>query len=106
MLKRRSLFELCVTLPVGTWSVARKQSIRSVCGHVRNLTTSYFERKETKFVGNKTAIYRRNRSSVCLLFVKLALLCVFFSFISTDHICKSKPGACIQRSTQAVAHQA
>ena len=69
MLKRRSLFERCVTLPVGTWSVARKQSIRSVGGHVRNLTTSYFERKETKFVGNKTAIYGRNRSSLCLLFV-------------------------------------
>ena len=49
------LFERCVTLLVGTWSVARKQSIRSVGGHVRNLTTSYFERKETKFVGNNTA---------------------------------------------------
>ena len=46
-----------------------------------NLTTSYFERKETQFVGNKTAIYRRNRSSVCLLFVKVALFCVFSSFI-------------------------
>ena len=45
MLKRRSLFaiERYVTLPVGTWLVARKQSIRSVGGHVRNLTTSYFE---------------------------------------------------------------
>ena len=81
MLKRPSLLECCVTLPVGTWSVARKRWIRSVDGHVRNLTTSYFERKETKFVGNKTAIYRRNRSSLCLLFVKLALLCVFSSFI-------------------------
>ena len=42
MLKGRTLFERSVTLPVGTWSVARKQSIRSVGGHVRNLTTSYF----------------------------------------------------------------
>ena len=81
MLKRRSLFERCVTLPVGTWSVARKQSIRSVGGHVHNLTTSYFERKETKFVGYKTSIYSRNRSSFWLLFVKFALLCVFSSFI-------------------------
>ena len=81
MLKRRSLFERFVTLPVDTWSVARKQSIRSDGGHVRNLTTSYFERKETKFVGNKTAIYSQNCSSLCLLFVKLALLCVFSSFI-------------------------
>ena len=81
MLKRLSLFERCVTLPVGTWSVARTQSIGSVGSHVRNRTTSYFERKETKFVGNKTAIYGRNRSSLCLLFVKLALLCVFSSFI-------------------------
>ena len=30
MLKRRSLFERCVTLPVGTWSVARKQSFASL----------------------------------------------------------------------------
>ena len=43
---------------------------------MRSLTTSYFQRKETKFVGNKTAIYRRNRSSLCLLFVELALLFV------------------------------
>ena len=47
MLKRRSLLERCVTLSVGTWSVSRKQLIRSVGGHVRNLTISYFERKET-----------------------------------------------------------
>ena len=60
-----------MTLPVGTWWVARKQSIRSVDDHVRNLTTSYFKQKETKFVGNKTAISSRNRSSLCLLFVKL-----------------------------------
>ena len=38
MLKRRSLFECYVTLPVGTWLVARKQSIRSVGGHMCNLT--------------------------------------------------------------------
>ena len=64
MAKRRSLFERNVTLSVGTWSVALKQSIPSVGGHVLNLTTSYFERKETKFVSNKTAIFRRNRSSL------------------------------------------
>ena len=40
MLKRRSLFERCVTLPVGIWSVARKQTIRSVGGHVHSLTTA------------------------------------------------------------------
>ena len=76
-----SVIERCVTLPVDTWSVARKQSFRFDGGHVHNVTTSHFKRKETKFVSNKTAIYRRNRSSVCLLFVKLALLCVFSSFI-------------------------
>ena len=107
MLKRRSLFERCVTLSVGTWSVARKhvQSIRSVDSHMRNLTTSYFEWKETKFVDNKTAIYRQNRSSLCLLFVKLALLCVFFFIYPTYHIRKSKPGACLRRkqSRQAPA---
>ena len=55
MLKRR-LFERCVTLPPGTWWVAGRQSIHRVSGHMHNLTSSYFERKETKFVGNKTAI--------------------------------------------------
>ena len=72
------------TLLVGTWSVARKQSFRFDGGHVHNVTTSHLERKETKFVSNKTAIYRRNRSSVCLLFVKLALLCAFFFFCLSD----------------------
>ena len=37
--------------------------------------------KKTKFVGNKTAIYGQNRSSLCLLFVKLACLGVISSFI-------------------------
>ena len=69
-----------MTLPVGTRSVERKQSFPCVGRHVHNLTTSYFERKETDLVRNKTAIYCRNRSSVCLFFVKLALLCVFSSF--------------------------
>ena len=48
---------------------------------MHNLTTSHFEGKETEFVGNKTAIYGRNRSSLGLLFVKLARLFVFSSFI-------------------------
>ena len=30
---------------------------------MRNLITSYFDRNKTKFFGNKTAIYRRTRSS-------------------------------------------
>ena len=59
---------------------------------MRNLTTSYFEGKETKFVSNKTAIYSRKRSSLCLLFVKIALLCLFFVY-PTMVIGKSKPGA-------------
>ena len=80
-----SVIERCVTLPVGTWSVAREQSFRFNGGHVHNVTTWHFERKETEFVSNKTAIYRRNRSSVCLLFVKLALLCVFFCLSDLSH---------------------
>ena len=42
------------------------------CGNLRTVS---------KFVGNKTAIYHRNHSSSCLLFVKLALPCVFSPFI-------------------------
>ena len=92
-----SVIERCVTLPVGTWSAACEQSFRFDGGHVHNVTTLHFERKETKtkFVSNKTAIYHRNRSSVCLLFVKLALLCVFFFVYPTHDIHKSKPGACL-----------
>ena len=75
MLKRPSLFERCVTLPVGTWWVARKQWFRCVGGHVHNLTTSYFEQKKTKFVCNNTkslfclSSLCQNRSSLCLFFV-------------------------------------
>ena len=101
MLKRRSLFERCGTLPVGTWSVVCKQSFRCVGGQVHNLTTSSFRRKEAKFVGKKTAIYRRNRSSVCLLFVKLALLCVFFFVYPTSSHTQKHAGRV--PSTQAVA---
>ena len=70
-----------MSLLVGTWSVARKQSSYSVGGRARSLTTLYFKRKQTKFVGNETVIYGWNRSSLCLLFVKLARLCVFSSLI-------------------------
>ena len=59
-----------MTFPVCTWSVARKQSIRSGGGRVDNLTTSYLKRKETKIDGHKTDNYGRNRSSLGLLFVK------------------------------------
>ena len=52
---------------------------------MHNVTTLHLERKETKFVSNKTAIYRRYRSSVCLLFVKLALLCAFFCLSGLSH---------------------
>ena len=69
MLKRRSLFERCVTLPVGTWSVARKQSFRCVGGHVHNLTTPYFERQETTTLAKKKNhprdLRREERCSTC-----------------------------------------
>ena len=38
-----SVIERCVTLPVGTWSVARKQSFRFDGGHVHHVTISHFE---------------------------------------------------------------
>ena len=77
-----NVIERCVTLPVGTWSVAREQSFRFDGGHVHNVTTSHFERKETKFVSNKTAIYRR-KSLFCLssLCQTRSSLCLFFLFI-------------------------
>ena len=40
MLKVFSLFEKCVTLLIGTWSVACKQSVRSVGGQVHNAAIS------------------------------------------------------------------
>ena len=59
--------------------------VASTCGHVHNVTTSHFVRKETKFVSNKTAIYRRNRSYVCLVCVKLALVCVLCVCTDLSH---------------------
>ena len=104
MLKRRSLFERRVTLLVGTWSVARKQSFRCVGGHVQNLTTSYFDRKETKFVGNKTAIYPSK-----LLFW-LSSLCqnspFLVSFLRLTDLSHTQEQAGSMPSTQAVAPSA
>ena len=92
MLKRRSLFGSCVTLPVGTWSVERKQSFPCVGGHMHNLTTSYFEPKETELVRNKTAIYCR-KSLFCLSFLcqTRSSLCLFFVY-PAYLIRKIKPG--------------
>ena len=56
-------------------------------------------RKETKFVGNKRAIFSGNRSSLCLLFVKLALVCVLSSF-SDRSLMQEETGS--MPSTQAV----
>ena len=73
-----SVIERCVTLPVGTWSVACKQSFRFVGGHVHTVTTSHFERKETKFVSNKTAF----TVEIALLFVfSLSNSLFFVSFL-------------------------
>ena len=60
-------------------------------------------RKETKFVGNKRAIYSGNRSPLCLLFVKhallFALLCVLSSLSDRSHM-QEETGS--MPSTQAV----
>ena len=69
---------------------------------MRNRTTLYFERKETKFVGNKTAIYSRNRSSLCLLLVFLNSL-VFVSFLRLSELSHRQEQGGSMPSTQAVA---
>ena len=97
-----SVIERCVTPPVGTytWSVARKQSFRFVGGHVRNLTTSHFEREETKFVSNKTAIYRR----IALLFVFSLSNSLFFgSFLRLSDLSHTQEQAGSMPLMQAVA---
>ena len=66
---------------------------------MRNLKTSHFERKETKFVGNKTAIYGRSLSSLFLVSVKLAHLCVFLRVADLSH--RQEQGGSMP-STQAV----
>ena len=100
-LKRLSLFERCLTLPVGTWSVPRKQSFRWVGGHVHNLTTSYFELK--KFVGNKTASFT---VEIALLFVfSLANSLFFVSFLRLSDLShtQEQAGSMLKLSTQVVA---
>ena len=46
-----SLFERCVTLPVGTWLIALDQSFRSKCGRLLRTSQSHYfvlrEKKET-----------------------------------------------------------
>ena len=56
---------------------------------------------ETKFVGNKTAIYSRNRSSLCLLFVKPARL--FVSFLRLSDLSHRQEQGGSMPSTQTVA---
>ena len=91
-----------MTLPVGTWSVARKQSIRSVGGHAHNLTTLSSSEKKLSLWATRQPF----TVEITLLYVfslSNSLFFVSFFMYPTDHICKSKPGACIRRSTQAVA---
>ena len=99
MLKMRSFFERCVTLPVGTWSVARKQSFPCFGGHVHNLTTSYMERKETRFVGNKT----ESTVEVALLFVfSSSNSLLFVSFLRLSDLSHTQEQAGSMPSTQPV----
>ena len=63
----------------GRLHVNKRFAASAVTCTILQLRTS--SEKKTKFVGNKTVIYGRNRSSLCLIFVKLARLCVFSSFI-------------------------
>ena len=100
MLKRHSLFERCVTLPVSTWSVANKQSIRSVDGLVHNLTTSYFERKETSLSATRQPFM----VEIALLYVfSLSNSLVFVSFLCSSDRSRTKEQVGSMPSTQAVA---
>ena len=100
MFIKRSLFERCVTLPVGRWSVAQKQLIRSVGGMVRSITISYFERKETKFDATRQPFM----VEIALLFVFfLSNSLVFVSFLSLSDRSYTQDQAASMPSTQAVA---
>ena len=99
MLKRHSLFERCVTFPAGTWSVAHKQSFRCFAGNVHNLTTSYFERKETVCWQQDSHLWLRSPFCLSSLCQTRSSLSLFFVY-PTYHIRKMKPGACLR--TQAV----
>ena len=67
-----------------------------------NLCRSWKRREyETKFVGNKTAIYRWNRFSVCLLFLSNSLF--FVSFLRLSNLSRTQEQAGSMPSTQVVA---
>ena len=100
MLKRRSLFERCVTLSVGTWSVARKQSFRCVGGHctISQLRTSS-ERKPSL-----SATRQPFTVKIALLFVfSLSNSLFFVCFLRLSDLSHTQEQARSMPSTQAVA---
>ena len=92
------MFERCVTRPVGTWSVACKQWIRSVGDHVRNLTTSYFEQNEMSATKPPFTI------EVALLYVfSSSNSLVFLSFLHFSDLSHRQEQGGSMPSMQAVA---
>ena len=100
MLKRCSLFECCVTLPVGTWSIAGKQSIRSVGAHVRNLTTCTSSHRKLSLSATRQPF----RVDIVLLFVfSLSKSLFFVSFLRSSDLSHTQEQAGSMALTQAVA---
>ena len=81
VLKRRSLFERCLKLPVGAWSVACKKYPFTVSGQVLQSHNFVLPARGNCVCRQRNSYYGWTRSSLCLLFLKLPRLCVFSSFI-------------------------
>ena len=94
-----SVIERCVTLPVATWSVARKQSFRFVGGHVHNVTTSHFKRKLSL-----SATRQPFTVEIALLFVfSLSNSLFFVSFLCLSDLSHTQEQAGSMPWMQAVA---
>ena len=76
----------CLSAACHFRSVHRRLQVNNGSQRRRSCAQSHnfvLRAKETKFVGNKTAIYDRNRTSLCPLLVKLARLS-FVSFLRSS----------------------
>ena len=103
MLKRRSLFQRCVTLPVGTWSVARNNRFAAsavMCASSQLRTSS--ERKLSLSVTRQPIIVE-----IGLFYVfSLSNSLVFVSFLRKSDRKHTQEHAGSMPSTQAVQRQA
>ena len=103
-LKSFYLFESCLTLPIGIWSISPKQSLCSDCGQLTRSSqslSSILRGKETNFFGGQFASDSSARMSGRNLF--LFPICRTMSEASFQR-CRYRQGQSKKRATRRCQH--